>query len=256
MSFLHAQRKFSQHFLQDTAAAQRIVSHLSGYGGYKEVLEIGPGLGALTAPLLATSYRIHAVEIDPRAVEQLQKRFGERLQLYSGDILKMDFGKYVQGPLAVVGNLPYAISSAIFFKLLEARDQVPEALFLVQEEVAQRLSTGPGSRRYGLLSVLLQAYYQIKYCLGLAPAAFSPRPKVDSGLLRLQRRSERALGCSHEAFVHVVKLAFAQRRKMLRNTLAPLGVKVPAPYADQRAEALSVADFVAIAQLLPQTFHT
>ena len=253
-SHFYAKKKFSQHFLCDKAAAIRIVSTLSGHEGYVEVLEIGPGLGALTEWLLKTPYSIHAVEIDPQAVEQLLARFGDSLSLLQMDVLRLDIRTQFRGrSVALIGNLPYSISSSVCFLLLEARRQVPEAVFLLQEEVARRLVARPGSRSYGLLSVLLQAYYELRYCFSLPPSAFSPRPKVHSGLLQLRRHSETSLSCRHTAFVQVVKQAFSQRRKMLRNALSQLPIDIPKPLSAARAEQLSVAEFAQIAALLPDS---
>ena len=255
MAFFKAKRKFSQHFLKNRQEAKRILSHLGCHGNYEAVLEIGPGLGILTRELLGSAYHVHAVEIDPRAVEYLREHFPKGLQLWEGDILKMNCSEKLPKPCAWVGNLPYAISAPIMFKLLEARDEVPEALFLLQKEVVDRIVSAPGSKSYGLLSVLLQAYYRVESLYSLAPEAFEPSPKVHSSLLRLRRLPFRSLSCRHEDLVSLTKMAFSKRRKMLRNTLADSGIDLPARYASLRAEQLSVADFVYLAERLPDQSH-
>ena len=237
-------KKLSQHFLHDKAAAARIVGTLEGHD-YTELLEIGPGTGALTEHLLHLPHKLHAVEVDPRAVAYLRERFGSCLHVYEKDVTKMDLKEVFSGHFGIIGNLPYSVSSLILFKLLDLRAQVSEAILLLQKEMAQRLAAPPGSKQYGLLSVLLQAYYKVKYCFTLPPAVFSPRPKVHSGLLRMERLPEVSFSCPHEQLVEVVKLAFRQRRKKLSNALSRLG-KVPEPFANLRAEQLSVADFVTL----------
>ncbi len=244
MPLLSAKKKLSQHFLRNKSDAEKIASYVSGHGNYQQLLEIGPGTGMLTEALLALPYRLHAVELDPRAVPILRKRFGERLTLWQEDVLNMQFEERVSDCFGLVGNLPYGISSSILFKLLAAREQVPEAVILLQEEVARRLAAKPGSRQYGLLSVLLQTYYNVKYCLFLPQSAFSPPPKVQSGLLQLQRLPPQVLSCRHVDLVRITKKAFGQRRKMLRNALAAWGEKIPEIYAEKRAEQLSVDDFI------------
>ncbi|MDF7811217.1 16S rRNA (adenine(1518)-N(6)/adenine(1519)-N(6))-dimethyltransferase RsmA [Hymenobacter sp. YC55] len=252
MDSVKAKKHLGQHFLADTNIARKIVEALQLPDGVKEVLEIGPGMGVLTETLLQNpSYRTSVVEIDRESVAYLQKHFPALAdRVYSQDFLKMDLGKlYNQQPISIIGNFPYNISSQIYFQVLAHRQQVREVVGMIQKEVADRLAEGPGSKTYGILSVLLQAYYRIEYLFTVPPHVFNPPPKVQSAVIRLTRNETEHLDCDEKLFFKVVKQAFATRRKTLRNALKPFGMPPETttdPIFDKRAEQLSVADFVGL----------
>jgi 16S rRNA (adenine1518-N6/adenine1519-N6)-dimethyltransferase len=243
---VRAKKSLGQHFLTDLNIAHRIADEVSAGGS---VLEIGGGMGVLTQFLLARDdITLWGIEIDRESIAYMREHFPEFApRLTEGDFLKFPLReKFPQG-VKIVGNFPYNISSQIFFKVLENRDLVPEVVGMVQREVAQRIAEPPGSRTYGILSVLLQAWYDIEYLFTVSEGVFSPPPKVKSAVIRLCRNSVRELGCDDELFVKVVKAAFGQRRKMLRNSLrAVFGDFGGAehPFFTDRAERLSVAQFV------------
>jgi 16S rRNA (adenine1518-N6/adenine1519-N6)-dimethyltransferase len=263
-----AKKQLGQHFLRDLRAAERIVELLSGHGGYRKVLEIGPGMGVLTQFLLQKNeYETHVVEIDRESVEYLKVHFPALIpRIHEGDFLRMNDPQPPEGgftpqqeqapfrglgvPYAIIGNFPYNISSQIFFKVLEDVNRVPEVVCMLQKEVAQRIASPPGNKDYGILSVLLQAWYGIEYAFSVPPGAFDPPPKVNSGVIRLRRNATTDLGVDPKRFTQVVKTAFNQRRKTLRNALKPLGAAFDHPLLDQRAERLGVAEFVLLTQLI------
>ena len=228
---------------------------MTGHGGYKTALEVGPGTGVLTQFLLEKEYEIHAVEMDTESVAYLKENFIQLSDnLIEGDFLKLDLKSITEEPLCVIGNFPYNISSQIFFKVLDNRNHVPECIGMIQKEVADRIAAKPGSKTYGILSVLLQAYYDIDYLFKVPPGVFHPPPKVDSAVIRLRRNSTEALDCDERKFVQVVKAAFNQRRKTLRNALKTFTFAT-APdehLLTLRAERLSVEDFVHITRCLSE----
>ena len=216
-----------------------------------DVLEVGCGMGVLTQFLLRrTDLVTWGAEIDAESVAYLHAHYPEFApRLIEGDVLKMDLRARFPRGLRIIGNFPYNISSQIFFRVLEYRDLVPECVGMVQREVAVRIAEGPGSKEYGILSVLLQAWYDIEYLFTVSETVFSPPPKVKSAVIRLRRNATRRLACDEALFVRVVKAAFGQRRKMIRNALrAAFGDFGGAehPFFTRRAEQLSVADFVAL----------
>ena len=229
MQEVRAKKALGQHFLTDENIARRIAGALSGGG---DVLEVGCGTGMLTQFLLErTDITLYGAEVDGESI----------------GFLRMPLREMFPGGVKVIGNFPYNISSQIFFKILENRDLVPESVGMVQKEVAVRLAEPPGSRDYGILSVLLQAWYDIEYLFTVHEHVFNPPPKVKSAVIRLRRNGTRALGCDEALFVRVVKAAFSQRRKMLKNPLkAVFGDFGGAehPWFTRRAETLSVAEFV------------
>jgi len=246
-------KSLGQHFLRDLQAAERIVDLLSGHGGYRQVLEIGPGMGVLTQFLMKKlEFETSVVELDRESVAYLQVHFPDlEPRIFSEDFLKMDLARFSAEPFAVIGNFPYNISSQILFKILENVDRVPEVVCMLQKEVAQRLASPPGNKDYGILSVLLQAWYDIDYAFTVPPGAFDPPPKVQSGVIRLRRNAVTDLGCDPVLFKRVVKTAFNQRRKTLRNALKPLVTNLPDhPLLDLRAERLGVAEFVTLTRML------
>ncbi|QNH60677.1 16S rRNA (adenine(1518)-N(6)/adenine(1519)-N(6))-dimethyltransferase RsmA [Hymenobacter sediminicola] len=256
MDSVKAKKHLGQHFLADSNIARKIVESLRLPDGVAEVLEIGPGMGVLTGTLLQhPEYRTSVVEIDRESVEYLGRHFPAlEGRIHSQDFLKMDLGKLYDGqPISIIGNFPYNISSQIYFQVLAHRQQVREVVGMIQKEVADRLAEGPGTKTYGILSVLLQAYYTIDYLFTVPPHVFNPPPKVQSAVIRLTRNATEKLACDEVLFFKVVKQAFATRRKTLRNALKPFGMPPEAtadPLFDKRAEQLSVADFVGLTQLV------
>lgn len=248
MSSVRPKKHLGQHFLKDLSIAERIANGLTGHGGYESVLEVGPGTGVLTQFLLKDDYETWVVDIDKESIAYLRENFldlGERI--IDGDFLKYDFLKDTGTPLAIIGNFPYNISSQIFFRILEIRNEVPEVVCMIQKEVADRIAEPPGSKTYGILSVLLQAYYDIEYLFTVKPGVFIPPPKVNSGVIRLKRNNVQQLDCDEKLFKSVVKAGFQMRRKTLRNALKPINLPealADDPMLDLRAEALSVNQFV------------
>ena len=241
-------KHLGQHFLTDMTVAQRIADSLTGgVGG--DVLEVGPGTGVLTQFLLQRDdIALWAVEVDRDSIAYLKEHFPALTpRLIEGDFLKMDLHERFPGGLRVIGNFPYNISSQILFKVLDNRDLVPEVVGMVQREVAVRIAEKEGSRDYGIMSVLLGAWYDIEYLFTVSEGVFNPPPKVKSAVIRLRRNSVQSLDCDEKLFVKVVKASFGQRRKMLRNSLrAVFGDFGGAEHSffTLRAEALSVAQFV------------
>ena len=251
---VRAKKSLGQHFLTDLRVARGIVAAL-GADDVRDVLEIGPGMGVLTQYLLERpDIDLKLVELDSESVGYLLTHFpGMQGRLYQADYLKLDMRNLFPGSYRIIGNLPYNISSQIFFKILDDRDRVPEVVCMVQKEVADRIAEKPGSRTYGILSVLLQAWYDIEYIMSVEPGAFAPPPKVRSAVIRLKRNGRTSLDCDESRFRAVVKTAFNQRRKTLRNALKPLlpeGFDSSDPVFDLRAERLGVEDFVRLTRLL------
>ncbi|MEM9569584.1 MAG: 16S rRNA (adenine(1518)-N(6)/adenine(1519)-N(6))-dimethyltransferase RsmA [Bacteroidota bacterium] len=250
-----AKKYFGQHFLQDKAIAEKIVEILGPTAGYAAVVEIGAGRGALTGSLVAqVDVPLYLVEIDRSLAQVLQKKYsGEQVHVIMADFLAWSFADVPQGPIALIGNLPYNISSPIFFKVFHHHTQIKEVVCMVQHEVGARIAAKSGNKTYGILSVLLQAFYEVTYCFGVAPTAFTPPPRVQSAVIKLVRNNVAQLDCDLQCFVRVVKMAFQQRRKMLSNALRPLGVPLhhlPATLLQKRAEALNVAEFITLTKQL------
>lgn len=247
---VRAKKALGQHFLTDQSIAKGIVDALRG----EKVLEVGPGMGVLTQYLLPIrGENLKAVEIDTESVAYLKSHFPELGEnLVAGDFLKMNMGTLFDGEYSVIGNFPYNISSQIFFKILEHRDRIPEVVCMIQKEVAERIAEKPGTKTYGILSVFLQAWYDIEYLFTVGSGAFNPPPKVQSAVIRLTRNGRTSLGCDEKLFRMVVKTAFGQRRKTLRNSLKPIiastgaAVDTTDPVFDLRPERLGVDDFVAL----------
>lgn len=251
MNQVRAKKALGQHFLTDLNIARKICNSLSGGadGQPDAVLEVGCGMGVLTQFLLQREDIVtYGAEIDGESVEYLHRHYPDFApRLIEGDFLKMDLRERFGQRVKVIGNFPYNISSQIFFKIIENRDIVPECVGMIQREVAVRMAEPPGSREYGVLSVLLQAWYDIEYLFTVGEKVFNPPPKVKSAVVRLKRNATQVLGCDEELFVKVVKASFGQRRKMLRNSLkAVFGDFGGAEHRffSARAEQLSVADFV------------
>lgn len=254
MTTVRAKKNLGQHFLKDQNIAQKIVGGLQA-DRLNKVLEIGPGMGVLTKYLLQNpAFETWVVEIDRESVDYLNAHFPELDgRILSQDFLRMDLGRQFQEPFAVIGNFPYNISSQIFFKILEFRNQIPEVVGMLQKEVAERLAAPPGSKTYGILSVFLQAYYTIEYLFTVHEDVFSPPPKVKSGVIRLTRNETEHLNCDEKLFTSIVKMAFNQRRKTLRNSLKSLltNDELKAnPIFDKRPEQLGVSEFEALAKMI------
>ena len=254
---VRAKKALGQHFLTDQGVARSIVAALSADSPVRDVLEIGPGMGVLTQYLIRREdLDLKLIEIDSESVAYLLTHLpGMEGRLMEGDYLRLDMSRIFPGPYRVIGNFPYNISSQIFFKILEDKDRVSEVVCMIQKEVADRIAEKPGSKVYGILSVLLQAWYDIEYVMSVGSGAFAPPPKVQSAVIRLRRNARTALGCDERLFKQVVKTAFNQRRKTLRNALKPLlpeGSDTSDPIFDLRAERLGVEDFVRLTRLLPR----
>lgn len=231
MPEVRAKKALGQHFLTDQHVAERIAATLDDFKGLP-VLEIGPGMGILTRWLLEKGHDLKVVEIDAESVEYLSRNFPELDgRIVEGDFLQLDLKKVMGGEqFCVIGNYPYNISSQIFFKVLDYKDQVPCCSGMLQREVAERLAAGPGTKARGILSVLLQAWYDVEYLFTVSENVFNPPPKVKSGVIKLTRNDVAELPCDASLFRTVVKTSFGQRRKTLRNSvrsLLPAGVALP-----------------------------
>lgn len=249
MTLVRAKKHLGQHFLTDKNIAAKIVESLRPENKYTQVLEVGPGMGILSDFLLQKKeYETSLIDIDDESVQYLQKKYPQLgSRLLNADFLELDFAKTFNGPLGIIGNFPYNISSQILFKVLDNRQQVVEVVGMFQKEVAERCAAKPGSKEYGILSVFLQAYYKVEYLFTVKAGVFNPPPKVLSAVIRLTRNETTELPCDEKLFWQVVKAGFNQRRKTLRNAVSSLINKekmTDEPLLDLRAERLSVDDFI------------
>ena len=246
-------KHLGQHFLTDLNIAQNIAGALTGVD-YQDVLEVGPGMGVLTQYLLQTKHTIHAIEVDNESVDYLNTNFPKLVpNLIFGDFLKCNLAKDFPSPLAIIGNFPYNISSQILFKTIENRKQIPEFVGMFQKEVAERICEPAGSKAYGILSVLTQSFYDTEYLFNVNRFVFDPPPKVASAVLRLRRKETIDLNCDERLYFRVVKTAFQQRRKTLRNSLKTFSLSTNLKedtIFGQRPEQLGVSDFVRITNLI------
>ena len=251
MQQVRAKKFLGQHFLKDLSVAQRIAETITA----GRVLEIGPGMGVLTQYLLKNpNLQTTAIEIDRESVAYLKEWYPE-LHLIEGDFLKLDLNIiYPDGDFCVIGNYPYNISSQIFFKVLDHKDRIPVCSGMIQKEVAERIASKPGKKAYGILSVLLQAYYDIEYLFTVDEHVFNPPPKVKSAVVRLTRNNRQQLDCDEALFKTIVKTAFNQRRKQMRNSLMGIiGKENPLlndPIFTKRPEQLSVEEFISLTKLI------
>ena len=247
MNYVRPKKSLGQHFLKDQNIARKIVAALEQCP-QKTVLEIGPGTGVLTALLVDNpEFDFYAVEIDLEAYEFLKVEFpnlNEKLLL--ANFLKIDIKDYFQNPITIIGNFPYNISSQIFFKVLENHELVLDVVCMIQKEVADRIKASHGNKTYGILSVFLQAFYDIEYLFTVGPSVFNPPPKVNSAVIHLKRNNRKTLECNEELFFKIVKLGFNQRRKTLRNSLKSIlqNVQVEVEIFNKRPEQLSVDEFI------------
>jgi 16S rRNA (adenine1518-N6/adenine1519-N6)-dimethyltransferase len=249
MNFVKPKKNLGQHFLTDQNIARKIVDSLGSTA--PDVLEIGPGTGVLTQFLLTRSnINLQVIEIDRESVVYLQQNFPQLTKIWSEDFLKSKIGEKFEGNFSVIGNFPYNISSQIFFRILELRNRIPEVVGMVQKEVAERIASKHGNKTYGILSVILQAFYDIEYLFTVSEHVFQPPPKVKSAVIRLKRNNVEKLPCSDAFFVEVVKAAFNLRRKMLRNSLQSICGELPVQFADKRPEQLSVDDFIELTAII------
>ncbi len=278
---VRAKKSLGQHFLTDLSVARQIADALivpdkpaddgsQAVPGRTDVLEVGPGMGVLTQYLLQRpELNLKMVEIDRESVDYLLVNFPQvNGSLIEADFLKLRLENFFSGDFCVIGNFPYNISSQIFFKILDCKDSVPQVVCMIQKEVAERIAEKPGTKTYGILSVLLQAWYDIEYLFTVGEGAFNPPPKVKSAVIRLTRNSRTSLGCDESLFKTVVKTSFNQRRKTLRNSLKPLILDKAAregwsveqteafvsdPVFSLRPERLGVEDFIALTLKFSQT---
>ena len=251
MTEVKAKKFLGQHFLTDEKIAERIVESLSTEANH--VLEIGPGMGVLTKYLIKKEeLDFHVVEIDRESVAYLHDHY-PTLDVIEGDFLQYDLTSLFQDTFSIIGNFPYNISSQILFKVFDNRDKVTEVVGMFQKEVAERVAAGPGSKTYGILSVLLSAFYNIEYLFTVNENVFNPPPKVKSAVIRLKRNDVKGLECDEKLFTQVVKAGFNQRRKTLRNALRQLNMpldKISEEILAKRAEQLSVAQFIEITKTI------
>lgn len=261
MQSVRPKKSLGQHFLHDQNVAQKIVSALRNQEEVNHVLEIGPGMGVLTQHLITNEkIRLAVVEIDRDSVAYLKQQY-PALRIIEGDFLELDLSILFATGYSIIGNFPYNISSQIFFSILQYKNSINQVVCMLQKEVADRIAAPSSSKTYGILSVLLQAYFSIEYLFRVSPGVFNPPPKVMSAVIRLQRNSIRNLPCNEEYFVKVVKQGFNNRRKTLRNALKSLklhpdldpgltAVVSKHKLLDKRAEQLDVADFIQLTQMI------
>ncbi|HEY8933666.1 MAG TPA: 16S rRNA (adenine(1518)-N(6)/adenine(1519)-N(6))-dimethyltransferase RsmA [Cyclobacteriaceae bacterium] len=251
-------KSLGQHFLMDQSIAKRIVDALPVNRSSPLTLEIGPGTGVLTQYMTdAKDIDLTLIEIDRDSIPVLKKKYPQlNDKIIEGDFLEMDLAKTFSNKFSIIGNFPYNISSQIFFRVLLYHDQVESVVCMLQKEVADRIASPHGSKAYGILSVLLQAYYTIEFLFKVPPEVFNPPPKVMSGVIRLIRNERKQLGCNEKLFTQVVKQGFNTRRKTLRNALKNLNLATEIsalPIMNKRAEQLSVEDFIQLTNLIEQS---
>src|SRR5690606_1333301 len=257
MASVRAKKHLGQHFLTDKHTAVKIVAALRPQLGYDTVLEVGPGMGILSDILLQEErYRTLLIDIDGESIQYLHNRYPQlRDKLIHGDFLTLNFDAHMTGKLAIIGNFPYNISSQILFKVLEERHRVAEVVGMFQKEVAERCAAHPGGKEYGILSVLVQAYYDVEYLFTVKAGAFAPPPKVLSGVIRLTRKRTEKRGYDEKLVFRNVKAAFNHPPHTLRKALSGVSPKDKiggSPFYDLRAERLSVADFVTLTNHISQ----
>ena len=253
---IRPKKSLGQHFLKDLGIAQRIADTLSAYLGLP-VLEVGSGTSVLTRFLLNERHNLAVVEIDRTSAKYVEQKYPQLIGcIYVEDFLQMKLEHHYQGPFCIIGNFPYYISSQIFFKVLDYRNQVICCAGMIQKEVAERLAAPPGSRSFGILSALIQPWYNVEYLFTVSEEVFNPPPKVKSAVVRLTRNNRSVLGCDESLYKKCVKTSFNQRRKTLRNSMKPiLGKDCPyfeLPIFDKRPEQLSIDQFIELTLITNQ----
>lgn len=250
---VRAKKHLGQHFLTDKNICQKIANQYGKFQGCTKVLEIGPGMGALTEYLLKREdLDVSVMEIDRDSIAYLNDHYPQlKDKIFEADFLRADLKKIMgDEPFSVVGNFPYNISTQILFKCLDYRNQIPEIMGMFQKEVAERVAEKPGTKTYGIMSVLLQAFYDIEYCFTVDEHVFNPPPKVKSGVIRCTRNQRDVFPCDEKLFIQVVKMSFNQRRKTIRNSIKQLisGTDFDHPFLTLRPEVLSVEQFIELTQ--------
>lgn len=251
-------KHLGQHFLNDPNIARKIAASIELYGGYTHLIELGPGTGALTRQLIELKYnKLTLLEIDEESIEYLKEYVPGEYEILKGDFLKTISDAASGESFGLIGNFPYNISSQIFFKVLELKGQVNEVVGMLQKEVAQRICANEGSKIYGILSVLLGAYYERELLFSVPKHVFKPPPKVESAVLRLKRKSNIDIGCDEKLFFRIVKQAFQMRRKTLRNALKPFNLPDEIKNLEilnLRPEQLSIAQFIDLTQKIEKNW--
>lgn len=247
-----AKKHLGQHFLTDENIARKIVEGLS-FENYKNIMEIGPGTGVLTKYLLEKEQNLYLAEIDTESIDYLKNTYPKITEeIFVGDFLKQDFNFINNDQIAIIGNFPYNISSQILFKIIDYYELIPEMVGMFQKEVAERTASVPRTKEYGILSVLVQAYYDVTYLFTVHENVFNPPPKVKSGVIKLTRNPKEGLAGNEVLFKQIVKAGFNQRRKKLSNSLKVLEIPEELKtheFMDKRAEELSVSDFINFTKL-------
>lgn len=256
MTTVNAKKFLGQHFLKDISIARRIADTLDDFP-HIPVIEVGPGMGVLTQYLIEKERDLTVVEIDRESVPYLQQHYPElKEHIIEGDFLKLTLTDVYPDQFCVIGNYPYNISSQIFFKILDYKNHVPCCSGMLQKEVAERIAAPPGNKTYGILSVLLQAWYDIEYLFTVSEKVFDPPPRVKSAVIKMIRNKRKSLGCDEKLFKTVVKTSFNQRRKTLRNSMKPILGKDCEAYNkeifDKRPEQLSVEEFIELTLITEQ----
>lgn len=256
MTTVNAKKFLGQHFLKDLSIARRIADTLDDFP-HIPVIEVGPGMGVLTQYLIEKERDLTVVEIDRESVPYLQQHYPElKEHIIEGDFLKLTLTDVYPDQFCVIGNYPYNISSQIFFKILDYKNHVPCCSGMLQKEVAERIAAPPGNKTYGILSVLLQAWYDIEYLFTVSEKVFDPPPRVKSAVIKMIRNKRKSLGCDEKLFKTVVKTSFNQRRKTLRNSMKPILGKDCEAYNkeifDKRPEQLSVEEFIELTLITEQ----
>lgn len=259
MEKVKPKKHLGQHFLMDLGIAENIAKAITGHGGITKVLEIGPGMGVLTDFLLVEKWDLYLVDIDRESIKYLQEKYPDLgKKIIEADFLRKDFATIMGEPYGIIGNFPYNISSQILFNVLDQRNQVTEVVCMLQKEVAQRIASPKGNKDYGILSVLLQAFYDIEYLFSVPPGVFNPPPRVNSGVIRLKRNQVGKLECDEKLFFRVVKQGFGTRRKTLRNCLKSIGISEELskdPIMDKRAEQLDVQEFIGLTLKIQESWN-
>ncbi|MGL4993459.1 MAG: 16S rRNA (adenine(1518)-N(6)/adenine(1519)-N(6))-dimethyltransferase RsmA [Bacteroidales bacterium] len=256
MNKVRPKKFLGQHFLTDMTIAERIADTLEDYK-HLPVVEVGPGMGVLTQYLIQKGHDLKVVELDRESVPYLEQHFPAlEGRIIEADFLQLSVDQLFEGEFSLIGNYPYNISSQIFFKVLENKERIPVCSGMIQKEVAERMAAKPGCKAYGILSVLMQAFYDIEYLFTVSEDVFNPPPKVKSAVIRMVRNDNKSLNCDEKLFKTVVKTAFNQRRKQMRNSLKPLVGKdfsqFELPIFDKRPEQLSVAQFEELTNLISE----